>query len=280
MNFLRSAVAPALMCFLVAGNTGATEVPFEIVGGIVLVKASLNGTAPLPFILDTGATECLLTPQAANRVGLGPASGAGEKMARSVAVGEHTVPAMSFIIHDPLQAISLRLDQGINYAGILGYPFLSKFAFSIDYQRKRLDLLGGVASGTALKRPQAGIRVPFVLRDRLIHVTGMINGRGPVTFIVDTGSAEVLLLPQAAEKLRLPALSANRADGIRFTTLERISVGQATVTNVPAIIHRLHREGAGALSYDGILGYPFLSQFKTTFNYQDKVLILEPNIDR
>lgn len=280
MNFLRSAVAPALMCFLEAGHTGATEVPFEIGGGIVLVKASINGTVPLPFILDTGATECLLTPQAANRAGLGPASGTGEKMARSVAVGEHTVPAMSFIIHDPLQAISLRLDKGINYAGILGYPFLSKFAFSIDYQRKMLDLFGGVASGTALKMPQAGIRVPFVLRDQLIHVAGMINGRGPVTFIVDTGSAEVLLLPQAAEKLRLTALSANRADGICFTTLKRISVGQATVTNIPAIIHRLHREGTGALSYDGILGYPFLSQFKTTFNYQDKVLILEPNIAR
>jgi len=175
-----------------------------------------------------------------------------------------------------LQAISLRLDKGINYAGILGYPFLSKSVFSIDYQRLRLEWSGSAASGTAFKIPQAGLRVPFVLRDRLVHISALVNGRGPVTFLVDTGSAEVLLMPRAAELLRLPVSSAQRADGIRLTTLERITVGQVTVTNVPAIIHRLRREGEGALSYDGILGYPFLSQFKTTFNYQDNVLILEP----
>jgi hypothetical protein len=92
---------------------------------------------------------------------------------------------------------------------------------------------------------------------------------------VDTGSAEVMLLPRAAEVLRLPTSPDHRADGIRFAMLDRIAVGKATVTNVSVVVQRLQREGVGALTYDGILGYPFLSRFKTTFNYRDQVLTFE-----
>jgi len=276
LNVLPCMVGLCLLCFFQAGKAFSSETPFELAGGIILVKASVNRMVPSTFILDTGATECLLVPQAAKLAGLGPTMGDGSPLANSVAVGDQVVPAIPFLVADPLQAISLRLDRGINYAGILGYPFLSKCVFRIDYRRKTLDWFGGTGRDPAFHAPRNAICVPFSLRSRLIHVSGLVNGRGPVTFLVDTGSAEVVLLPKAAEFLRVPVSPGNRNDGVRFTTLDRIAVGKAIVTKTPAIVCQLQREGIGTLSYDGILGYPFLSHFRTTFNYGDKTLELEP----
>lgn len=273
-NFLR-ALAAGLLCLVSPGISGAEDVPFEVSGGIILVKSSLNGTPDQVFILDTGATENLLTPQAAHKAGMDRA--AGRRVSGIVAFGNRPVCQASFIVHDPLQALSLRLDDGINYAGILGYPFISKSVFSIDYQRKRIDWADGATVKAAVQRKKGGILVPFALRDNLIHVSGTVNGSRPLTFLVDTGSAEILLVPRAAEVLRLQTTSGSRADTIRFATLDRIAIGEASVTNVSVVVQRLQREGLGRLTYDGILGYPFLSHFRITFNYRDQVLILKPN---
>lgn len=270
---LRTLLAWLVLCVCHKEVSGAAVIPFEIGGGIVFIKAAVNGAPPQSYILDTGATENLLTPQAALRAGLGEPK--GKLVACPVAIGDQPALATSFILHDPLQALSLRLDSGINYAGILGYPFLSNSVVTIDYQLKTIDWTRRLTPGVATGVPREGIQVPFILRDRLIHVSGRVNGRVPLTFLVDTGSAEVMLLPRAAEVLRLSTSDGNRVDGIRFATLDRISVGKATVTNVSVVVQRLRREGVGALSYDGILGYPFLSRFKTTFNYRDQTLTFE-----
>lgn len=253
---------------------GSEELPFELGAGVILVQAGINGPERQPFIFDTGATESLLTPQAAAKAGLGKAD--GKRVTCDVSLGSKTTTGAPFLVHDPLQAISLRLDNGIDYAGILGYPFLSKFDFTINYDRKVIDWETAGTTGQARKMEPGATRVPFVLRDRLIHIPVMVNGKGPLTFLLDTGSAEVLLLPRAAEVLGIRALSAKRTDGIRFAAVERISVGKATVSNVSVVVHRLQREGIGALTYEGILGYPFLSHFKTTISYKDQALVLEP----
>jgi hypothetical protein len=53
-------------------------------------------------------------------------------------------------------------------------------------------------------------------------------------------------------------------------------VGAAGVADVPVVIHALPNEGQAAGRYDGIVGYPFLSHFRVTVNYRDKILVLEP----
>ncbi len=268
-------LALALMMVACRGKAVAgAEVPFELGGGVILVKASVNGMAPRPFIFDTGATESLLTPWAADKAGAGRAE--GQRVTCDVALAGQSVSKVTFLVHDPVQAISLRLDNGIDYAGILGYPLLSTFLFSIDYGRKRIDWRAFPSEGTRDPVAAGTIRVPFTLRDRLIHVPVTVNGKGPITFLVDTGSAEVLLLPHAVETLGLRPLPSNRADGIRFAKVDQIAVGSARVSDVSVVVHRLQREGSGVLTYDGILGYPFLSHFRVTFDYRDKMLTLEP----
>lgn len=270
----------------VASSRAATvepvEIPIEIAGQVILVKTTVNGRGPFTFILDTGATETVVTPPTARRVGIAGAAEAGavgHGTAKVVAVGDVAVSDLPVLVVDPPQALSLRLDKGINYGGILGYTFLSPQITTIDYRRLTVSFVPA-ASASAWKSPPApvteAIEIPFVIREHLIHVTGFVNGRGPLTFLFDTGSAEVLLLPKARDALGLAA-SDPRADGVRFTTLQRVKLGGAEVLNVPAIVQRPPQEAVAlGLTYDGILGYPFLSHFRVTINYNARLITLVP----
>ena len=280
-----AAAAGALAIGILPSSSAAgaepLEYPIEIAGQVILIKTTVNGRGPFTFILDTGATETVVTPPTARRVGIAGAAepgAVGHGMAKTVAVGAVSVSDLPVLVVDPPQALSLRLDKGINYAGILGYTFLAPQVTTIDYRRQRVSFMP--AGATAVRKPQAdaapgAIQIPFVIRDRLIHVAAFVNGQGPFTFLFDTGSAEVLLLPKAREALRLAA-SDQRADGVRFATLAQVKVGGAEVLKVPAIIQRPPQEGALGLTYDGILGYPFLSHFRVTINYNARMITLVP----
>jgi len=258
-----------------------TEYPVEIAGQVILVKTTVNGRGPFTFILDTGATETVVTPPTARRVGIAGVTEAGvigHGLAKVVAVGDVAFTNLPVLVVDPPQALSLRLDKGINYGGILGYTFLAPQITTIDYHTQRVSFTpaGSVPDRKTRPVPAPGaIEIPFVLREHLIHVRTFVNGRGPLTLLFDTGSAEVVLLPKARDALGL-ATSEPRPDGVRFTTLARVKVGGAEVLNVPAIVERPPQEGALGLTYDGILGYPFLSHFRVVINYNARMITLVP----
>ena len=233
----------------------------------------------MTFILDSGATETVITPPAARELGVrgfGPASMRKGKV-RSVSVGKATARNLSVYIFDPPQALSLRLDKGINYCGILGYTFMSKFITTIDFKTPsiRFDSLNAAGPPAGQDAGKPGVHViPFDLKNHLIYVNGRVDGKGPMTFIVDTGAAEVMILPKAAEALNLSATQNPAIKGVGFTTINHLSVGTASVQKVPAIIHSLPQETKSTPDYHGIIGYPFLSNFKVTINYKKKILIL------
>lgn len=261
-----------------------TEVPIEIEGRVIFTKVKINGQGPLTFIVDTGATETVLTPRAAQKIGLVRSripSNVNRKLAKSLSVGDATVRNISVFLMDPPQALSLRLDKGINYHGILGYTFLSRYLVTIDYKKKTMKLtpLSAVRRQRARRKPgeDGSHTVGFQVKDRLIYAGGEVNGRGPITFLVDTGAAETLLMPATAKALRIKAGKFPGHKNVGFTTLDSVSLGSAEVKKVPAIVHVIPQDKGKAVSYHGIIGYQFISNFVVSFNYRDRVLTLKPN---
>jgi len=264
---------------LAAELVDTPDVPVEIAGRVILLQAHINGTGPMSFILDTGATETVIVPSAATKAGIvshraSPTQYKGT--VESISVGSAEVNRLDVFVFDPPQALSLRLDKGINYSGILGYTFLSRFITTIDYGRSTVRLVP-IASWPKDKWriPAGAFVVPCQVAGGSILVRGAVNGRGPVTFVLDTGSAEVLIVPKVAQALGLAQSAAPEYPGVGFSRLERVALGQAGVVDVPAIVHSLPAERQAGYSYDGILGYPFLSHFKVTLNYRDRLLVLE-----
>jgi predicted aspartyl protease len=268
--------AAALLLQAAACQAAAADtIPAQIAGREVFVPVLVNGRGPYQFIVDTGATETIVTPSTAKDAGVAtiPYPGVQKKgRVDRIAAGTAGLTNLNVFLFDPPQALSLRLDEGINYGGILGYTFLSRFETTIDYPRRtvRFRPLASAASTN-------GFAVPFLLVDRLVHVRGRVNDSGPFTFLFDTGSAEVLLTPPAADRLKIQGTPLPSYPGARLATLGSVAVGGAMVPQIDAIIHRPPGERIAGTTYDGIVGYPFLSRHTVTIRYDKSLIFLEPD---
>ena len=258
------------------------ELPIEIIGRVIFVKGTVNEKGPLNFILDTGATETVLTLPTAERAGLRVPGNTEKKKAvvESVIIGNAVARNLIVYVFDPPQALSLRLDKGIDYHGILGYTFLSRYVTTIDFRRKKVKFVPIVLYQKRNNKLPAGTSVvSFQVHDSLILAPASIGRKRPVSFLVDTGSAEVLLLPDIAAALKVPSTPLPGYENVRQTALEYITLGGATVSNVTTIVTTPSQDRHSKIPYEGILGHPFLSSFIVTVNYRDKELTLTPCTD-
>lgn len=128
-----------------ASSDGAPREPVHLVqsGRGWVLDARVNDHVTGRFLLDTGATSCVITPLMAGRLGLFPptrqievdtAAGpirAGVVRLQSVAVGLQRADRVQALV---LDAIEDDLD------GVIGLNFLDQFTYAIDPRRGVLEL--------------------------------------------------------------------------------------------------------------------------------------------
>jgi len=133
---------PLALLLLLPQDSTSHEIPFELNNHIILVKADLNGKAGLTFVFDTGASETVITPETAKALEIkGTPAGNGMETGRadSIKLGDAVVKNITVVIWDPPQAQPLK-QLGVNYAGILGYSFISEWLVTLDYKAKKILL--------------------------------------------------------------------------------------------------------------------------------------------
>ena len=119
---------------------------------ILLVDVLVNGREMYPFILDTGASQTIVSPELAQQmgigggatadsiIGVGGAAPSSVGISTSLSVGEACLRNVTVIVADLFSALNRAV--GVKFDGILGFNFLSKFRIEIDYPNERLWLLG------------------------------------------------------------------------------------------------------------------------------------------
>ncbi len=123
-------------------------VPIQIVGTRVLVRAVLNRKDPVTLLLDTGATQTILTPDTATRVGLRPPANAPSWAPRMAEVPLHGVP---FVLLSALSVGEARVanllvgvasfsPRVLAVDGLLGGDFLTQFTLTLDRATHQLWL--------------------------------------------------------------------------------------------------------------------------------------------
>jgi predicted aspartyl protease len=271
--------APLLLAISIVAAY-AVEVPCEIAQGVILVKGEINGRGPQKFILDTGATHNVLTPATAQRLGLIDQVNTDKQLIRrieSLSVGGAVARDPEVFIFDPPQAVSLRLDHGIDYAGILGYPFLSRFVTTIDYQRKviRFEAAADVNRAQAPSNDRSGLyRLPFQVVDHHVFVKGFVNGKGPLTLLCDTGASETILTGETARAFDFKGVPMEHPAEAAFLADASVSVGSLKADGLPIVLYTPEQARMYGINYHGILGTSFLSRFMVTFDYRSQILTL------
>jgi aspartyl protease family protein len=122
---------------------GKSEIPLDGNGESWLVRATLNGNVTGLFLLDTGASLCVLAPTTARRLGLPPS---GEQTELHTANGVVRVPVLRIPTVDVGGNRARDVPAVVHSAvappidGIVGLSYLNNFSYAIDPRRRVLRL--------------------------------------------------------------------------------------------------------------------------------------------
>lgn len=138
--------APSSSLPATAPAPSKASVPFEKHGSVVIVKASLNGKAPLKLILDTGASFTMISSAAAKQLDIDTTQNP-RSMAFQTANGMIEAPLINL---DSIAVAGLELKNltaavhdalpDPEVAGLLGLNFLTNFRLDIDSEKGLVHL--------------------------------------------------------------------------------------------------------------------------------------------
>ena len=122
---------------------------------------------------------------------------------------------------------------------------------------------------------------PFQLINNHIYADVKINGKGPYTFIFDTGGLN-LVTPPLAKTLGLAVKGEMDGRGggtgtmtAGFTKVERVDIGQATITDQSFMSLPLNSmENTEGVAMPGMIGFETFRRFVTRIDYGNKTITL------
>jgi hypothetical protein len=121
------------------------------------------------------------------------------------------------------------------------------------------------------------------LKSGHIAVPMKINGQGPIRMVFDTGSPPTFVSTKIQRELNLQGQAGRQMGAAMMpgapTIVESLEVGDARLTNFPLRINdhptvKMISETQGGA--EGLVGYDFLTRFRTTIDYEKQELIFKP----
>jgi tetratricopeptide (TPR) repeat protein len=114
----------------------------------------------------------------------------------------------------------------------------------------------------------------------------MVNGKGPLRFVIDTGASLSVISDTAAERIGVKPVARGgnaRAIGgsgvfpIIYGLLDSIMIGEAKIEAVPVYIRTVHNssDSPEEEKADGYIGLSVLANFAVTLDYQSRELTLD-----
>jgi predicted aspartyl protease/Flp pilus assembly protein TadD len=270
-------------------KNGPLTVPFEYSGNEIIIKGRLNNGAEQRFIVDTGASHTVIDKAAAASMGSKPISTFSVTSGtKGVPLAYTKIPSITIgdvTLHDVPTLVTDLSNIGEKPAGVIGANILRRFLVTIDYDERKL-ILSDPRHVTVAPKAVA-IPTKPVFSGTAMIVKGQLNDKVPMNFFVDTG-ASFNHLPQTLAKPIYPGAilkvgSIYSIDGhemgVGALKAKSLRIGSLNIPNVVFTIapdNNPNLSGLFTASTMGILGNPIWSQFKTTIDYRNERLILEP----
>jgi predicted aspartyl protease len=143
------------------------------------------------------------------------------------------------------------------------------------YARPKAAPIGGHIEG-GLK----SVVLPFRLLNNHVYVEATVNGKGPYTFIVDTGG-HTLLSPRVAADAGLTVFGSASTSGAGeksektgFARYREIALGPVRLTDQPAFITNIYDRSIEGIPVDGMVGFELFARFAVKLDYGAKVMTI------
>jgi predicted aspartyl protease len=144
-----------------------------------------------------------------------------------------------------------------------------------SYSRPKTPPTGGHIEG-GLK----SVTLPFRLLNNHVYVQASVNGKGPYTFIVDTGG-HTLISPRVAAEVGLKVEGAGKTSGAGektettgYARYREIALGPVRLTDQPAFITNIYQPAIEGIAVDGMVGFELFARFAVKLDYGAKTITI------
>ncbi len=262
-------------------TVGETTIPLQLLEGsqVFTLQLSIGGKSG-SFLLDTGASTTMITTTLSQQLGL-----KGEPISNQgldYAVAGDDCPNMNAILHHlpPLVINQVRVEElrGLEFLtsvipedlfGVLGIDFLRNFDVKLNPKTRQLQLL----HPSPLPPESVADAIPLKSRLGVMLAAVNINGKGPFTFLLDTGADTIFISEQLANQLQLDTATRQEIQVQGFcgledaerSRLEQVSVQGYDQNNLEVVI--LSSPVLDLLQIDGIIGQSFLNHYQQYWRF-------------
>jgi predicted aspartyl protease len=271
------------------GGAATVSVPFRTVHGLVVIPVTINGHAPLQFILDTGAPVIVIPDTAlASRLGLkilGTArvGGAGDGDVQTAPLaGEIAASVGSLTVTGALGIVGVVGDVIPGVDGVIGGALFRHAAVELDWDAGMIHFHDPAKRTSSFRGDTLPLRVEASLHS-YVPGTVVVNGTEmKVDLHLDTGARQPLSLAPSTMKrfsatpaVAIPTIvafgsrGAARGDAIRASASR---LGRETIENVTAYVPQREAENPARI------GLPVLKHFNFIVDYPGKRLVLRPRV--
>ncbi len=272
----------------------ALKIPLDIDNNIIRMRVSVNGSKPLKFIFDTGASASAISSQRAAELGLKTqgqvsGSGTGGTFQASLIKGASLSVQGAEVSNQVIASMPFSTPPGFEFDGYIGYDFINQFVVEIDYQNKIMNLY----NPQTYRYSGKGEVIPLLLAARrtpLVSTKIILEGRAPVeaklevdtgadgTFVINSPFVKKQKLAEAISKtIQGNNVGAGGEQKLVVGRVKAVQLGRLVIDNPPVGLSQ-DTEGAGASEEnDGLIGGEVFRRFKVILDYSRKQMILEPN---
>ena len=277
--------------YFLTQNDGVLQSDFELEGGLIFLKAKLNGQAQ-SFIFDTGSPHLILNNNRSSSQAGNPFTNKSNLKINGVGgskkISKVRNPDFDWNGINAKWKTCYATDmQNIarvkkrDFAGLIGYDQMRKHEVVIDYKKQKLFLVSR-SNKTFFDNHEKIEKVPLRMMGHLPVVKVKI-GKRRYYFAIDSG-AEVNVIDKRlrkrmSEKMIVESLRGNIIGGgdkkisARGVKIKSTKIGKATYENLDYTYADLSfltdDEGHRV---DGLLGYPFLKEALFSINYRKRQL--------
>jgi predicted aspartyl protease len=278
-----AAVAGLLVCWYLppAAAAASTPLPFDLTPeGAIIVSVSVNGTAAVPFLFDTGSTASMVSAELASRLALRPIARStmvsGGAQQAVLVVGIEQVALGNVVARNLLATVAPRdalalpdlATAGRRVQGLLGQDVLSTLRYTVDYRRRT------IVFRDRAEVPPAGAAVLALeaCADRFVAV--LPQDEGALRLVPDTGAAMIVLfgtgtgVGREGGSMGVTGLAGTQP--ARRATIGRLRIGPITWPDASAVVVTRPPESSPA---DGLL--PMHAFARVTFNGPERQLVIE-----
>lgn len=269
--------------------TNSVTLPLEVHRGHMMIRARVNQSEPLLFLLDSGFSVTMISPEQAVALALKRAGKitivgvAGEEPAD---LFEGATLDLGGLTYTPrrLAALASHSRRYVRRDGVLGSGFYRRFVVEIDISGKSLVL----HEPRTFEYSGPGEVIPLEFRKStpIVRASILFPGQPPIDgeFEIDTGcDGGCCLAHDFVQQHRLEEKTvggnARRAEGVgggaptRVVRLPKLQIGKLIVEHPTADFFEKGSPVDEGLA--GHIGIEILRQFRVIFDYSHKRMILE-----